>query len=161
MKTSFTTPLLLAPVLTKLPYSLHSSFLCFRLCRGCSLLWCVGFSLWWLLLLQSTGLQASVMAACGSILGACRLWSSGSLVAVHVLSCSMAGGIFPGQGSNPCLCIGRWALYHGATREAHCPKFWCSQPLCCRNTCLFITLSNATQLCRNSYFMRCFSNLSH
>ena len=129
---------------------------------------CVGFSLAVVCVLLTV--VASLVAEHGlagfsngcmcSILGALRLWSSGLLVAVHVLSCSMAGGIFPDQGSNPCLCIGRWALFHGATREAHCPKFWCSQPLCCPNTCLFITLSTATRLCRNSYFMR-FSNLSH
>ena len=37
------------------------------------------------------------------------------------LSRSVACGIFLGQGSNPCLLLGRWILYHRATREApHC-----------------------------------------
>ena len=51
-------------------------------------------------LVWDMGLWASVAAACGSIVGAPRLWSSGSIVAVHGLSCSMACGIFPDQGSN-------------------------------------------------------------
>ena len=42
---------------------------------GYSLLWCAGFSLWWLLLLWSTGsrAQASVVAACG--LSSCGMWA--------------------------------------------------------------------------------------
>ena len=35
----------------------------------------------------------------------------------HGLSCSMACGIFPDQGSNPCPCTGRRTLNHCATRE--------------------------------------------
>ena len=57
-----------------------------------SWLWCVGISLWWLLLLWSTG----------SRLQAQLLW----------LSYSMACGIFPDQGSNPCLLHWWWVLYH-------------------------------------------------
>ena len=49
-----------------------------------SLFWCTGFSLQWLLLLQSIGCL-------------------GSIVAVHALSCFEACGIFPDQGWNPCL----------------------------------------------------------
>ena len=58
-------------------------------------LWCAGFSLCWLLLLQSTGSRymASVVVAHG-------LKSTGSIVVVHGLSCSMACGIFPDQGWN-------------------------------------------------------------
>ena len=44
-----------------------------------------GFSLRWLLLLQSTGSR-----------------SAGSVVVAHGLSCSAACGIFPDQGLNPC-----------------------------------------------------------
>ena len=54
-------------------------------CRGYSSLQGTGFSLWWLLLLQSTGSK--------------RL---GSVVETHGLSCSSACGIFRNQGSNPC-----------------------------------------------------------
>ena len=48
---------------------------------GCSLLWWVGFSLQRLLLLGSAG----------------------SGVVAHGLTCSTACGIFPDQGSNPCV----------------------------------------------------------
>jgi len=39
----------------------------------------------------------------GSVVGVPRLESTGSVVAVHGLSCSAACGIFPDWGSNPCL----------------------------------------------------------
>ena len=52
-----------------------------------SLVWFTGFSLRWLLLLQSTGPRVSVTAA-------------------HGLSCPEAGGIFLDQGSKPYPC--RW-----------------------------------------------------
>ena len=32
-----------------------------------------------------------------------RLWSAGSVVVAHRLSCPVAGGIFLDQGLNPCL----------------------------------------------------------
>ena len=48
--------------------------------------WCVGHSLSWPLLLQSTGFRRA-----------------GSVVVAHGPSCSAACGIFPDQGSNPCL----------------------------------------------------------
>ena len=47
--------------------------------------WCVGFSLWWFLLLQIRGSR-----------------HLGSVVAVHLLSCPKACGIFPNQESNSC-----------------------------------------------------------
>ena len=37
---------------------------------------------------------------CGGFL---LLWSTGSIVVAHRLSCSATWGIFPNQGSNPCL----------------------------------------------------------
>ena len=46
---------------------------------------CVGLSLQWPLLLRSTGSRRT-----------------GSVVVAHRLSCSVACGIFPDQGSNPC-----------------------------------------------------------
>ena len=52
---------------------------------GYSLWKCVGFSLWWLLLLRS--MDSSQV---------------GSVVVAHGLSCSMALGIFRDQRSNPC-----------------------------------------------------------
>ena len=59
-------------------------------------LWCMGFSLWWLLL----------------------LWSTGSVVVAHRLSCSMACRIFPDQGSNPCTLhwqVDSYPLHHQAS----------------------------------------------
>ena len=64
--------------------------------QGYSLVTCVRFSLWWLLVaeLGLWGLQASIVVAL-------RLQSTGSVVVVRGLSCGMRG--FPDQGSNPCL----------------------------------------------------------
>ena len=54
---------------------------------------CVGFSLWWLLLLWSTGSRRA---------GFTSFNTAGSVVVVHWLCCSAACGIYPDQGSNPC-----------------------------------------------------------
>ena len=59
--------------------------------RCCSSLWCAGF-LQWLLVAER---------------------SLGSVVVAHRLSCSMARGIFLDR----VLCIGRWILNHGTSRE--------------------------------------------
>ena len=58
--------------------------------KGCSSLWCVGFSLWWFLL-RSTG----------SRVWAQLLWHVGAIAVAHRLSCPMARGIFLDQGLNP------------------------------------------------------------
>ena len=63
--------------------------------RGDSSLWCVGFSLWWLLLLWSMDLRHV-----GSVVVAQRLWSTGSVVVVHGLSCFWHVGL-PGSGTEP------------------------------------------------------------
>ena len=65
--------------------------------RGCSSLQCAGFSLRWLLLLQSTGSRRLGFRSCGS-----RALEHRLSVVAHGLSCSVACGIFPDQGSNPC-----------------------------------------------------------
>ena len=67
-----------------------------------------------------SGFSLAVASGGYGLAVACRLLIS---VAFHAaeqagLSCSMACGIFPDQGSNWCLLIGRQALYHWATREA-------------------------------------------
>ena len=72
---------------------------------GYSSLQCVGFSLQWLLLLRSTGSRSVGFSSCGtwaSVVAARGLYSAGSVVVAHGLSCSAACGIFPDQGSNPC-----------------------------------------------------------
>ena len=56
-------------------------------------MWCAGFSLRWLLLLWSMGSRHTGFSSCDH---------SGSVVVPHGLSCSVACGIFPDQGSNPC-----------------------------------------------------------
>ena len=78
-----------------------------------SSLWCGGFSLWWLILLWSMGSKCAGFISCGSRALECRLSSCGTPV-----SCSVACGIFPYQGSNPVPCTGRWILNHCTTREA-------------------------------------------
>ena len=50
--------------------------------------------------LQAHGLQQ--LWHSGSVVVACRLQSTASVVVAHGLSCSMACGIFLDQGSNPC-----------------------------------------------------------
>ena len=50
--------------------------------------------------LQGCGLQQ--LWHLDSVVVACRLQSSGSVIVVHGLSCSATYGIFPDQGSNPC-----------------------------------------------------------
>ena len=62
---------------------------------GATLLWCTGFSLQRLFLSQSTGSRRV-----------------SSVVAAHRLSCSAACGVFPGQGLNTYVCIGRQILNH-------------------------------------------------
>ena len=46
--------------------------------------------------------RARALGAWASVVVAHRLYSAGSVVVVHGLSCSVACGIFPDQGSNPC-----------------------------------------------------------
>ena len=69
--------------------------------RGYSSLQRADFSLWWLLLLWSTGSR-----------------HMGSVVASHGLSCPVACGIFPDQGWNLCPLHCRVDSYHWTTREA-------------------------------------------
>ena len=66
-----------------------------------------------LILAQSTGSRASVVAAPRLS----KLRRMGWAVVAHSLSCPAACGIFPDQGSNPCLRIGRPTLIHCTTRE--------------------------------------------
>ena len=56
---------------------MDSFFFFFFGCLG-SLLWCVGFSLWWLLLLRSTGSRHAGFSSCGSWALEHRLSSCGA-----------------------------------------------------------------------------------
>ena len=88
--------------------SLHCCMQAFSGCGewGYSSCGCPVFPLRWLLLLQSTGsgvLRLQWLPCVGSVVVAQRLWSMPASVAVSQgLSCPMACGIFPDQGSNPC-----------------------------------------------------------
>ena len=63
---------------------------------------CTGFSLWWLLLLRSTGsrCEASVVVARGLSSCGSRALERRSVVVMHRLSCSTVCGIFPDRGLN-------------------------------------------------------------
>ena len=64
---------------------------------------CAGFSLWWLLLLRSTGSRCMDFSSCGARASGPvtrRLQSAGSAAVAHGRSCSSVCGIFPDQGSN-------------------------------------------------------------
>ena len=91
---------------------------------GYSSLWCVGFSLRWLLLLQSTGSRRAGLSSCGtqarylwltdSKAQAQQLWRTGLAAPRHV-------GSSRSRAPTRVPCIGRRILNHCATREApHC-----------------------------------------
>ena len=64
---------------------------------GATLQWqCTGFSFRWLLLSTGSRMQAAVVPMP-------RLQRIGSIVMTHRLSCFLACGMLPGQGSSPCL----------------------------------------------------------
>ena len=105
-------PLFLKPCVISIEgiYHLHFFFLIYLwLYWAFTALWaflqlrCVGFSLWQLLLLQSTGSRVRGLPQLwhrGSLAAALE---TGSIVVVHQLSCSTACGIFLDQRSNLCL----------------------------------------------------------
>ena len=68
------------------------------------LLHCTDFSLWWLLLwsIGSRVLGLQWLQLKGSVVAVHSLWSTGSIVVAHGLSCSAACGVLPDQGSIPC-----------------------------------------------------------
>ena len=91
---------------------------------GHSSLWCTGFSLWWLLLLRSTGSRRAGFSRCdvrapqlwlvGSRAQAQQLWRTGLVALWHV-------GSSRTRHRTPVPCIGRWILNHWVTREV--PSF--------------------------------------
>ena len=69
-----------------------------------------------------SGARASVWQHMGSVVVAAGLWSTGSIVGVRWLSCSTTCGIFPDQGSNPCLLhwqVDSLPLSHQRSPEIH------------------------------------------
>ena len=87
---------------------------------GYSSLWCVGFSLQWLLLLWSTGSKRVGFSSCGT--RDQQLWLTGLVAPRHVgSSWTRARTRVP--------CIGRRILNHCATREAQKVGYLMSQGL--------------------------------
>ena len=101
------------------------------------MLWCEGFSLWWLLLLWSTGSKhagsvvvARGLSSCGS--WAQQLWLTGLVAPQHVGSSqTRAGTRVP--------CTDRQTVNHHATREAPAVLFKQTQQYFCdrRSTTVF------------------------
>ena len=96
---------------------LHAGFSLVAASGGYSSVRCVGFSLRWLLLLQSTGSRVQglqYLQHTGSVAVAHRLQSTGSVAMVHGFSCSATCGIFLDQSSNTCppSLSGKSALYN-------------------------------------------------
>ena len=92
--------------------------------RGYSSLWCTGFSLQWLLLLQSTGSRCTGFSSCGT--RAQQLWLVGSRVQAQQLWCTGLVALWHVGSSRTraqtrVSCIGRRILSHCATREAPPP----------------------------------------
>ena len=81
--------------------------------RGYFLLWCVGFSLQWLLLLRSTGSRHVGPSSCGT--RAQQLWCTGLVASGHM-------GSYRTRDQTHVPCIGRRILNHCTTREVpvHC-----------------------------------------
>ena len=89
--------------------------------RGYSLLRCMGFSLWWFLLLRSTGSRCTGFSTCGT--PAQQLWLVGSraqaqqLWRTHLVAPQHVGS--SRTTARACVpCIGRLILNHCTTREA-------------------------------------------
>ena len=87
---------------------------------GYSLLQCTGFSLWWLLLLQSTGSRCMGFSSCST--RAQQLWLAGSRVQAQQLWCTGLGapwhvGSSRTRARTHVPCIGRQILNYCATRE--------------------------------------------
>ena len=64
------------------------------------------------------GLRLRLLRLQDSVVVVPRFWSTGSIVVVHGLSCSVACRIFLDQGQTRVSHIGRLILYHGALRKA-------------------------------------------
>ena len=78
--------------------------------RGYSSLWSQAFSVWWLLLLQSTRSRRAGFSSCDALALACTSFVSQK----HVGSSWTRDRTWV-------TCIGRWTLHHWATREVPAP----------------------------------------
>ena len=86
---------------------------------GYSSLRCTGFSLWWLLLLWSTGSRHICFSSCG--MQAQQLWLMGSRVQDQLWHTGLAApwhvGSYQTRDRTRVPCIGRWILNHCPTKE--------------------------------------------
>ena len=101
---------------------------------------CSGFSLQWLLSLQSSGSRHMGFSSCSMC--AQWVWHTG-------LSCSAACGIFPDQGSNPCLLhwqVDSHPLHHHGSPD---PSFFNSTNLSPSLLCAGNALSTVDKALRN------------
>ena len=87
---------------------LHTGFLQLQWSWGYSSLRCAGFSLWWLLLLWSSGSRWTGFSSCGT--RAQQLWRRGLVAPRHV-------GSSRTRARTRVACIGRRILNHCTTRE--------------------------------------------
>ena len=74
---------------------------CFSSCSKQGLLFVAVQGL--LTVMASLALQHRFSGALASVVAVSELQHTGSVVVAHWISCSVACGIFPGQGQNPCL----------------------------------------------------------
>ena len=105
----------------------YAGFLLVAASGGYSSLWCIGFSLRWLLLFQSMGSRHEGFSSCGtwaqqlwlagSRAQAQQLWHTGLVALQHV-------GSSPTRARTRVPCIGRRILNHCATREAPQTQFF-------------------------------------
>ena len=86
--------------------------------RGCSSLLCTGFSLFWLLLLQSMGSRSTGFSSFSP-----RALELGLSSWAHGLSRSKAMESSQTRNQIHVPCIGRWILIHHTTKEAHFVSF--------------------------------------
>ena len=99
---------------------IHAGFSVVAASEGYSSLHCMGFSLWWLLLLWSRGSKHASFSSCGSWalehwLSSCGTW----------LSSFKACGIFLARRWNPCLL--HWQVHSSPLSHQGSPKWFISQ----------------------------------
>ena len=105
---------------------------------------CTGFSLvavHKLLTVVASRCNAQTPRCAGLGSGAHRLWSTGSVVGAHGLSCSVARGSFPVRDRTHVSCTGRQILTHRVTGEAPHSPFRLECPTV-PHTCLSILRSH-------------------
>ena len=110
-----------------------------------------------LLAAASPAAEHWALGCSGSVIAAPRLWSTGSILGAHGLSCFKASGIFPDQRSNPCLLHWQTDSSPRSHQESPLVKFWfLSLAIFC-----FAHLSSFTDLQKFFTYSGCQSFLSY